>query len=75
LWRGCREEDAIVTTIDTVNDSQIRGLQRAAAEAGDLEQVALCRLACGDEEFASQSEIHAARVKCVRALRDAEVQS
>lgn len=64
-----------MTTIDTITDSQIRTLQREAAEAGDPGMVAKCRLACGDEETATQTEILAARRVCVRAINDAAAQS
>ena len=60
------------TTIDTVTDSQIRDLQRAAGQAGDLDQVSICRMACGDEETATQTQIQAARKACVAVIADAE---
>lgn len=63
-----------MTTIDTISDSQIRTLQREAASAGDLDMVSVCRTACGDEETATQTQIQAARVECVRAIADAEAQ-
>lgn len=55
-----------------VTDEQIRALQTEAAEAGDHAQVMLCRLACGDYETRTQTEIQAARVKCARVISDAE---
>jgi hypothetical protein len=58
-------------TGNEITDRQIRALQREAAEAGDLEMVALCRLACGDHETATQKEISAARAKCAVVISDA----
>lgn len=73
---GAEEQDSgMTTTLYTVTDGQIRQLGREAAQAGDTEQVALCRLACGDEETATQTEIQAARGACVAIIADAEAQS
>jgi hypothetical protein len=58
-----------------ITDRQIRALQREAAQAGDLDMVAICRTACGDHGIATQTEIQAARVRCAEVISDAEAQS
>ncbi len=65
----------MATTIDTVTTRQIRALQTSAGEAGDYSMVAICRLACGDEETATQTEIQAARVRCVDVIAEWEINS
>ncbi len=60
-------------TVDEITDRQIRQLQAEAAEAGDLDMVVICRLACGDYEEATSSEQTAAREKCASVIDDAEV--
>ena len=58
-----------------VTDRQIRALQAEAGIAGDVDMVRLCRVACGDEETAAQSEIQSARIECARVISDAGAQS
>jgi hypothetical protein len=57
-----------------INQSQIRELQREAAAAGDLDMMALCRLACGDDETATQSAQTAAWTRCAEVIADAAAQ-
>jgi hypothetical protein len=75
-----------MTTIDTLTDTQIETLRDEAAAAGDLAQVALCRLALGYAlNELSPLELDAvscvdvaraeARIRCLRAIQSAEAQS
>lgn len=63
-------------TADTITDDQIRALQAEAAEAGDLEQVDLCRLALGiTPTIAWNLTPYAARIRCADAINDARAQA
>lgn len=56
-------------TADTITDDQIRALQAEAAEAGDLEQVDLCRLALGmPTKIAWNTTPYGARIKCAKVI-------
>lgn len=73
------------TTIETITDAQIRALGTAAAEAGDIEQAAICARAVGepmdgfDIDDAETDRVLTmtqddARAACVRAINHAEAQ-
>lgn len=71
-----------MTTMDSVMQEQIEQLAREAGEAGDSEQVRLCRAALSlyRPEFTpmESAEIPAAESalrKCVRAIQSAEAMS
>ncbi len=53
-----------------LTDRQIRVIQRTAEANEDHERVALCRVACGDYETSTQSEIKLARIKVARIVTD-----
>lgn len=61
-------------SVNELTAEQIRSLQHEAAAAGDLDMVATCRIAAGDREESTQSEIRAAQEAVCRALNDAAAQ-
>ncbi len=75
MWRATTEGRAVfpevTSTREDVTDSQIRALQAEAGAAGDLVMVRECRIACGDEETSTQSDIQLARAECARVIAEA----
>lgn len=62
-------------TADTITDEQIEELQASAGEAGDLEQVDLCRLALGmTPTIAWNLTPYGARIRCAKVIDNARAQ-
>ena len=75
----------MATTPENITDEQIKQLSREAAEAGDLEQIAICSRAlrqsptCELYEYEGApvppfATVEEARAECARVVADAEAQ-